>query len=137
MYPADAFWRKQMRQRPKRRRTLRGRPHTRQRRTVRVMNFGFLAALMRIARVAMISPRARPSLPERHAELAQESPRPVVLPGVGHDRDVQSLRLVRLGVVDLRKHEVVADAERVIPPAVEGLGGHAAEVADPRERDVD
>ncbi len=42
-----------MRQRPNFRSTLRGRPQTRQRRIVRVMNFGFLAALMRIARVAI------------------------------------------------------------------------------------
>jgi hypothetical protein len=48
-----AFWRKQMRQSANLRYTLRGRPQTRQRRTVRVMNFGFLAALIRIARVAI------------------------------------------------------------------------------------
>ena len=35
------------------RRTLRARPHTWQRRTVRVMNFGFLAALILIARLAI------------------------------------------------------------------------------------
>jgi hypothetical protein len=48
-----AFERKQMRQSPNFRSTLRGRPQTRQRRIVRVMNFGFLAALTRIARVAI------------------------------------------------------------------------------------
>jgi hypothetical protein len=42
-----------MRHRPNFRSTLRGRPQTRQRRIVRVMNFGFLAALIRIARVAI------------------------------------------------------------------------------------
>jgi hypothetical protein len=42
-----------MRQSPNLRSTLRGRPQTRQRRTVRVMNLGFFAALIRIARVAM------------------------------------------------------------------------------------
>ena len=52
-YPALAFWRKQMRQRPNLRRTLRARPQIWQRRTVRVMNFGFLAALIRIALLAM------------------------------------------------------------------------------------
>jgi hypothetical protein len=52
-YPADAFARKQMRQRPNLRRTLRARPHTWQRRTFRVMNFGFLAALILIARLAI------------------------------------------------------------------------------------
>jgi hypothetical protein len=54
MYPATAFWRKQMRQRPNFRNTDRGRPQTRQRRIVRVENFGFFAALIRIARVAMV-----------------------------------------------------------------------------------
>jgi hypothetical protein len=48
-----AFCRKQMRHRPNLRSTLRGRPQERQRRTVRVMNFGFFAALIRIARVAI------------------------------------------------------------------------------------
>jgi hypothetical protein len=50
-----AFCRKQMRQRPNLRNTARGRPQTRQRRIVRVMNFGFFAALIRIARVAIRS----------------------------------------------------------------------------------
>ena len=48
-----AFCRKQIRQSANLRYTLRGRPQTLQRRTVRVMNLGFLAALIRIARVAM------------------------------------------------------------------------------------
>jgi hypothetical protein len=51
-----AFCRKQMRQSPNLRSTLRGRPQIWQRRTVRVMNFGFLAALIRIARVAINLP---------------------------------------------------------------------------------
>jgi len=51
-----AFWRKQMRQSPNLRSTLRGRPQTRQRRTVRVMNFGLRAALILIALVAIWSP---------------------------------------------------------------------------------
>ena len=41
-----------MRQSPNLRRTLRARPQTRHLRTFRVMNFGFLAALMIIARLA-------------------------------------------------------------------------------------
>ncbi len=42
-----------MRQSPNLRSTLRARPQIRQRRTLRVMNFGFLAALMIIARLAI------------------------------------------------------------------------------------
>jgi hypothetical protein len=53
MYPAFAFDRKQIRQSPNLRRTLRARPQTRQRRTVRVMNFGFLSALILIALLAI------------------------------------------------------------------------------------
>src|SRR6266496_4313308 len=37
--------------------TPRARPQTRQRRTLRVMNFGFLAALILIARLAIFSPQ--------------------------------------------------------------------------------
>ena len=48
-----AFCRKQIRHSPNLRSTLRGRPQTRQRRIVRVMNFGFFAALILIARVAI------------------------------------------------------------------------------------
>jgi hypothetical protein len=54
-YPAFAFDRKQMRHRPNFRRTLLARPQTWQRRTVRVMNFGFLAALILIALLAISS----------------------------------------------------------------------------------
>jgi hypothetical protein len=53
MYPDSALSRKQIRQSPNLRSTLRARPQTRQRRTVRVMNFGFAAALILIDLLAM------------------------------------------------------------------------------------
>src|SRR5258706_11862413 len=75
--------------------------------------------------------------PERHPELAQEHAGAVVRAGRRHDRDVQPLRLVDLGGVDLREDRVVLDSERVVPAPVERARRHAAEVAHARERDGD
>ena len=74
-----AFCRKQMRQSPNLRSTLRGRPQTRQRRTVRVMNFGFLAALIRIARVAMNYPYFAKGMPSSESSAFARSSRPAVV----------------------------------------------------------
>src|SRR5439155_25991583 len=102
------------------------------------MNFGFFAALIRIARVAMAvacgseGPKGPPPfmlLRERHSELGKQRLGPVVPSRRRDDRDVQALRLVRLGIVDLREDEVIPDPEGVISPAVERLGGDAPEVA--------
>jgi hypothetical protein len=72
-----------MRQRPNFRSTLRGRPQTRQRRMVRVMNFGFFAALIRIARVAMDSsiPRSyfAKGMPSSERSAFARSSRPAVV----------------------------------------------------------
>jgi hypothetical protein len=64
-YPALAFWRKQIRHSWNFRRTLLARPQMRQRRTFRVMNFGFRCDLMIIALLAIDS---FPSASKRHAE---------------------------------------------------------------------
>src|SRR6266567_1403907 len=124
--------------------TLRARPQTRQRRTLRVENFGFRAALMIIALLAIFSPRSLVpgswslvSLAERHAEMLQERPCPVVPARRCDDGDVQTLRLVGLRVVDLGEDEMIAHSQRVVAAPVEGLRRDAAEVADPRERNVD
>jgi hypothetical protein len=75
-----AFCRKQMRQSPNLRSTLRGRPQTRQRRTVRVMNFGFLAALIRIARVAINpNPYFANGMPSSAKSALARSSRPAVV----------------------------------------------------------
>jgi len=70
-----------MRQSPNLRRTLRARPQTRQRRTVRVMNFGFLAALIRIARLAMNPPRSYfpNGIPSSFKRARARSSRPAVV----------------------------------------------------------
>ena len=79
MYPATAFWRKQMRQRPNFRYTDRGRPQTRQRRMVRDENFGFFAALMRIARVAMVPLYFAKGMPSAASSPFARSSRPAVV----------------------------------------------------------
>src|SRR5437867_2613904 len=53
------------------------------------------------------------------------------------DADVHAADLVDLVVDDLREDQLLAQTERVVAPAVEALGRHAAEVAHARQRDVD
>src|SRR6202158_3335158 len=53
-----------------------------------------------------------------------------------HNRDVHAPRLVDFHVVDLRKQQLVAQAERVVAATVETARRHALEVADARQRDV-
>ena len=68
-----------MRQSPNFRYTLRARPQTRQRRTGRVMNFGFLAALMIIARLAMVVPYLPKGMPSDFKSSFARSSRPAVV----------------------------------------------------------
>src|SRR5690348_9825597 len=71
-----------------------------------------------------------------HSESCQEAARLVVRAGGGDDRDLQPAQLVDLVVVDLREHDLLAHAERVVAAAVEAVRAHAAEVSDARQRDV-
>src|SRR5579859_234831 len=74
---------------------------------------------------------------ERHAErLEQGTPFLVGLRG-GHDRDLEAAEAIDLVVVDLRKHELLLEAERVIPAAVEAPLRDPLEVTDARQRDGD
>src|SRR6185436_282015 len=115
------------------RRNPRGRPHCLQRLRLRAENFGFRSALTIIEVLAIdVS-----LLAERHSELAQKKPRLLVILRRGDDGDVHALRLVDLARIDLRKDQVVANAEGVIAAPVERLRRHAAEVADARKSDVD
>src|SRR6185295_9458941 len=68
---------------------------------------------------------------ERHAELAQHVQRTLVIAGRRHDGDVHSLGLLDLVVVHLGEDQMVANAQRIVAPAVEALARNAAEVADP------
>lgn len=76
----SAFWRKQMRHRPNLRYTLRARPQIRQRRTWRVMNFGFRAALILIARLAICPlPYFPKGMPREVSSAFARSSRPAVV----------------------------------------------------------
>jgi hypothetical protein len=70
-----------MRHSPNLRSTLRARPQIRHRRTLRVMNFGFLCALMIIARLAMkILPSYFPNgMPKLFKSDLARSSRPAVV----------------------------------------------------------
>src|SRR5215472_2186925 len=51
-------------------------------------------------------------------------------------RDVHALDLVHSRVIDLREHQLVFQAKRIIPAAVESVRGQAAEVAHARQHHV-
>src|SRR5216684_4341393 len=76
-------------------------------------------------------------LPKWHAETRQQAARLIVVTGGGYDRDLQPAQLVDLVVVDLRKYDLLAQAERVVAAAVEAVRIHAAEVADAGQRDIE
>src|ERR1700690_1351049 len=97
-----------MRHRPNFRMNARGRPQRMQRFRLRIANFNFEFALMMAAR------RAMPALldllsAERHAEFLQQNPGPVIRASRRDDGDVETLGLVDLRGVDLRKDEAVLD----------------------------
>src|SRR5713101_3121789 len=54
----------------------------------------------------------------------------------GRHGDVHALDLVHARVIDLRKHQLVFQSQRVIPAAIERVGGQTAEVAHTREHHV-
>src|SRR5205823_9262456 len=78
-----------------------------------------------------------PLLSKRHPQLLEQYTRAVIASGRRDDGDVQAFGLVRPRVIDLRKDEVVPDAQRVIASSVERLGRNASEVAYTRQRDID
>src|SRR5262245_59533938 len=94
------------------------------------------ALRMRASRSEMGSFMPRPLAPERHAQMGEQRARVVVPPGRGADGHVHAGDLLDLVVLDLREDDLLADAERVVAAAVEGLRRGAAEVAHARQRDV-
>ena len=54
----------------------------------------------------------------------------------GHDRDLHAAEFVDLVIFDLRKDQLVLQAEGVVPTAVEGIGRDTAKVADARQGNV-
>src|SRR5438552_12815803 len=77
------------------------------------------------------------SVLEREAERREQRARFVVALSRGDDRDVHPAQRVDLVVVDLGKDDLLLDAQAVVAAAVERAVGHAAEVADARDGDVD
>src|SRR5579872_983244 len=75
-------------------------------------------------------------LPQRHAHLAQERQRVLVVARGRDDDDVHAADHIDLVVVDLGEHELLAQAERVIAAAIERAARHAAKIADARQHDV-
>src|SRR5437868_5485206 len=150
--PRSANPRKHKRHMPNLRRYARGRPQSLQRLCLRVENLGFCAWLSRarlnfssifasLTRFAVVMKSLKkflssnletlePSLrPERHAEAAQESARFVVVFCCSHDGDIHTFLLVDLGVIDLRKDQLIAQAERVVAAAIKRLAGDSAKIA--------
>src|SRR6202165_5166083 len=76
------------------------------------------------------------SLSKWHSESCQEAACFVVGAGGRDDADLQPTKLVDLVVVDLREHDLLAQAQRVVAAPVEAIGADAAKVADARKRDV-
>jgi hypothetical protein len=57
-------------------------------------------------------------LPKRHPETLKQRPCLIVVTRRGHDGHVHALPLVHLRVIDFRKNQLVAQAERVIAATV-------------------
>src|SRR5260370_26603402 len=114
----------------------------RQRLWNRTLNFGCTRSRFQrssedfFAKLSYLIPFICLPLPERHAETRQQAARLIVVAGRGHDRHLEAAQLVDLVVVDLREHDLLAQAERVVAPSVEALRVDAAEVADAGHRDV-
>src|SRR5262245_2214117 len=120
--------RKQIRHRPNLRYTARGRPHSRQRRRMRILSRGrsFVLAGSRLWSSSSLSWRWNSTylasvdigvllgFAEWHAERPQELTGLVVALGAGDEGDVHALGERRLVGVDLREHQLLGQAQAVI-----------------------
>src|ERR1700674_2836780 len=75
-------------------------------------------------------------LPEGHTQTREQGLPLLVCAGGGHDGHLQPAQFIDLVVVDLGKHQLLAQAERVIAMAVERLGFDAAKVTNARQGDI-
>src|SRR5437016_14507221 len=83
------------------------------------------------------SPNSLPlPLSKWHSESCQQASSLVVGACGGDDRDFKPAQLVDLVVVDLREHDLLAQAKRVVAASVESIRGHTAKVTNARQRDV-
>src|SRR5579859_1711766 len=78
-----------------------------------------------------------PLLPERHSHVFQQRPCLIIIGGRGHDGDVHALHAVDLGVVNLRKDQLVAQAKGKIAAPVKALAAHATKVAHAGQGHID
>src|SRR5262249_38854244 len=134
----------------------RGRPQRRHRFRSRILNFGVFSSFAIFAVVAMSvsaliltfsldhyaarllcgtsSPRPRRLRgAKRHTDELQELSRLCVGLGRRDHRYVHTASLVDFHVIDFRKDQLIAQAERVVAPTVESLRRDPFEVADARE----
>src|SRR6266403_418230 len=79
----------------------------------------------------------------RHSFFAKRKPQPLeqfaallVVLRAGRHGDVHALDLVHARVIDLRKHQLVFQPQRVVPAAVKGILRQPAEVAHARQHHV-
>src|SRR6202035_990056 len=74
------------------------------------------------------------ALLERESEPSQQRAALIIVGRGGHEGHVHATLPVHLVRVDLMEHQLLAQAERVVAPAVELPVAQAAEVTDPRQR---
>src|SRR3970282_1885430 len=74
---------------------------------------------------------------ERKAEAGEERARLVVGLRGGRDRHVEAANLCNVVVVDLGKDDLLAQADRVVPPAVERAGAETPKVTNAGQGDGD
>src|SRR5713101_5562100 len=134
--PFRASLRKHSRQMPNLRRKARGRPQRQQRLRWRHWSFGVFASLafsslISFAILAVVAMYYESSLlqllPERHSHMFQQRQPFRVRARGGGDTDIHAFGLIHLGVVDLRKDQLVLNTQGVVASPVEALAAHAAE----------
>src|SRR5699024_8582506 len=79
----------------------------------------------------------RALLAERELESVQQSTAFFVCFRGCADGDVETANDINLVVVDFREHDLFADADAVIAPAIERFRIQATEIANSRQRDID
>src|SRR5207245_10800690 len=108
----------------------------------RTLNFGCTRSRFQrssedfFAKLSYLIPFICLSLPEGHAETRQQAARLIVVAGRGHDRDLETTQLVDLVVVDLRDHDLLAQAAGVAASAVDAVGIATADLTSARQRAV-
>src|SRR5687767_6114571 len=82
----------------------------------------------------MFGLRGRAFAAERHSKATQQLAGIVVRITRAANRNVHALHTGVLVRIELREHELFAEAQAVVPLAIEGVGVEAAEVAYARQR---